>query len=303
MKSFVGITDRDWFNLLSSTEGLSEVNFWVPSGTGVFRVLNVGELFLFKLHHPENYIVGGGFFAHSTILPISMAWEAFGISNGAINLKDMRSKVEKYRKLGENKNEDYQIGCILIEQPFFLPRERWIPIPTNWSSNIVKGKSYDLSVEPGLSIWQYLQNALSVPVMVKEQPPQYGSPFLAYPRLGQGSFRVMVTDAYERRCAVTSERTLPALEAAHIKPYAEDGPLSINNGVLLRRDLHALFDRGYLTITPEYNFEVSRKIKEEFENGHEYYQYHGRPISLPIKHELYPSSIFLDWHNKSVFRG
>lgn len=303
MKSFVGITDRDWFNLLSSTEGLSEVNFWQPSGRVVFKAISIGELFLFKLHHPENYIVGGGFFAHSTILPISMAWEAFGTANGAVNLKDMRAKVEKYKKLGENKFEDYPIGCILLELPFFLPRERWITVPSDWSNNIVQGKTYDLSIEPGRSIWNYLQNTLSLPVMVKETPAQYGSPFLAYPRLGQGSFRVIVTDAYDRRCAVTSERTLPALEAAHIKPFAEDGPLSVNNGILLRRDLHALFDRGYLTITPEYKFEVSRKIKEEFENGHEYYQYHGKQIRLPSHANLYPSLKYLEWHTNTLYKG
>ncbi|MBA3074508.1 MAG: HNH endonuclease [Anaerolineae bacterium] len=303
MKSFVGITDRDWFNLLSSTEGLSEVNFWQPSGRVVFKAISIGELFLFKLHHPENYIVGGGFFAHSTILPISMAWEAFGVANGAITLKDMRARVEKYKKLGVNKFEDYSIGCILLEQPFFLPQERWIPIPSNWSSNIVQGKTYDLTIEPGRSIWNYLQGSIRLPVMVRELQAQYGNPFFTYPRLGQGSFRVIVTDAYDRRCAVTSERTLPALEAAHIKPFAENGPLSVNNGVLLRRDLHALFDRGYLTITPEFKFEVSRKIKEEFENGHEYYQYHGSSIRLPKNKKFYPSVDFLNWHNDSIFRN
>jgi putative restriction endonuclease len=38
------------------------------------------------------------------------------------------------------------------------------------------------------------------------------------PRLGQGAFRLLVTDAYQRRCAVTGERTLPVLDAAHIRP-------------------------------------------------------------------------------------
>jgi putative restriction endonuclease len=38
------------------------------------------------------------------------------------------------------------------------------------------------------------------------------------PRLGQGAFRLLVTGTYERRCAVTRERTLPALHAAHVRP-------------------------------------------------------------------------------------
>jgi hypothetical protein len=52
---------------------------------------------------------------------------------------------------------------------------------------------------------------------------RYGNPLMVRPRLGQGSFRVLVTETYQRRCALTGEKTLPVLEAAHIKPYAELG--------------------------------------------------------------------------------
>jgi HNH endonuclease len=61
------------------------------------------------------------------------------------------------------------------------------------------------------------------------------------PRLGQSSFRVLVTDAYKRRCAITGENTLVALEAAHIVPYSKDGSHEIRNGLLLRADFHRLF--------------------------------------------------------------
>ena len=64
---------------------LPEVNFWAPSGTE-FKALQPGELFLFKLHAPRNFIVGGGVFAHANVLPCSLAWEAFGEANGASNL-------------------------------------------------------------------------------------------------------------------------------------------------------------------------------------------------------------------------
>src|ERR1700731_3872940 len=112
-------------------------------------------------------------------------------------------------------------------------------------------------------------------------PEGWGEPTLIRPRLGQGAFRIVVTDAYQRRCAVTGERTLPALEAAHIKPFAEGGSHEPTNGLLLRRDIHALFDCGYVTVTPDLRFNVSRRIKEEFENGRHYYQLHGQLISLP----------------------
>jgi putative restriction endonuclease len=93
------------------------------------------------------------------------------------------------------------------------------------------------------------------------------------------------------------------LEAAHIKPYSLEGPHQVDNGVLLRRDLHTLFDRGYVTVTPGRELEVSRRIKEDWENGREYYQLHGRTIRVPARSEWQPSSEFLQWHNEHVYRG
>jgi putative restriction endonuclease len=113
----------------------------------------------------------------------------------------------------------------------------------------------------------------------------------------------VVTDAYDRRCAASGERTLPVLQAAHIKPYADGGPHNVDNGLLLRSDLHTLFDRGYLTVTPEARIEVSGKIREEFENGRDYYALHGRPLRLPTPQYAGPSGELLAWHNEHVFLG
>ena len=303
MRAFVGITDWDWFELLRRQPGLDEVNFWQPSGSRQFRALKPGELFLFKLHSPRNYIVGGGLFAHWSRLPISLAWEAFEIANGAVDLFQMRARVERYRRQGHEQFADYPIGCILLEQPFFLNENQWIPVPDNWSLNIVQGRGYDLTVEPGLTLWTQLQTAIGTPMEVREEGALYGPPTLSFPRLGQGSFRIIVTDAYDRRCAVTNERTLPALDAAHIKPYSGSGKHSVENGLLLRRDLHALFDRGYMTVTPGLELEVGRRIREEFENGRDYYRLHGNLIRSPANPLHRPSVEYLKWHNQNVYRG
>lgn len=302
MRSYVGVTDHDWYDLLRNLKDLDEVNFWQPGGNRQFRALVPGELFLFKLHSPNDYIVGGGFFAHSTLLPISMAWESFELRNGARNLTEMRSRVAKYRRQLEDRFSDYTIGCILLEQPFFLPEKSWIPVPNDWKFNIVQGRGYDLSIEPGLTLWIKLQEGLSIAHVVKEEVARFGKPIISLPRLGQGSFRILVTDAYERRCAITNERTLPALDAAHIIPFSEKGSHAVNNGILLRRDFHALFDKGYITITPEMVVEVSRRIKEEFENGKDYYRYNGNRIRLPSNSMFYPSTQFLNWHNQNIYR-
>jgi putative restriction endonuclease len=112
-----------------------------------------------------------------------------------------------------------------------------------------------------------------------------------------------VTDTYDRRCAVTRERTLPALDAAHVRPYAEGGLHEVTNGLLLRRDIHSLFDRGYVTVTPELRFEVSHRIKEEFENGRDYYALHGRSVQPPDDVSRQPDRQALTWHNENRYLG
>jgi putative restriction endonuclease len=312
MRFFIGITDYDWFRYLASRPNIDEVNFWQPSGRVDFKALQPAEPFLFKLHSPRNFIVGGGFFAHWSPLPVSLAWEAFGEKNGAGSLHEMRSRLAKYRDVADDPRVDYSVGCILLEQPFFLDEADWIPAPADWSRNIVRGKGYDGRSGEGRRVWQQLEAAvgLSARATIPASPyePQcvaepFGSPTVVYPRLGQGTFRVLVTDLYERRCSVTGERTLPVLEAAHIRPFSDSGPHDPRNGLLLRSDLHTLFDRGYVTVTPELRFEVSGRIRDEFENGRDYYALHGRAIRPPSEVHLAPAREYLDWHAANVFRG
>jgi putative restriction endonuclease len=120
--------------------------------------------------------------------------------------------------------------------------------------------------------------------------------------LGQGAFRVLVTEAYGKRCAITGERTLPVLEAAHIQPFASEGPNRVSNGLLLRSDLHILFDQGYLTVTPDLRVLVSKRIKEKFENGREYYAYAEKALTvLQPRAPERPAAEYLRWHNEHRF--
>ena len=74
---------------------------------------------------------------------------------------------------------------------------------------------------------------------------------------------------------MTGERSLPALEAAHIRAHAAEGPNRTRNGLLLRADIHRLFDDGYVTVDPDLRFMVNRRLHEEFENGRVYYALDG----------------------------
>jgi putative restriction endonuclease len=307
MKIWVGVTDDDWFNFLSSRSP-DEVNFWQPTASRAFRVLSPGEFFLFKLHSPKNFIVGGGFFVRYTSLPCSLAWETFGEKNGVPDLGELVARIRRLRHRPDrgHRELDPEIGCNILGNPFFFPQRTWIPAPSDWAPNIVQGKTYDVGESIGHQLWVDVRErllALGVPeVDSTVEAPRYGSEYLARARLGQGSFRVLVTDAYNRRCAITGERTLPVLEAAHIKPFAQSGPNVVSNGLLLRSDLHKLFDIGYLTITPDLHIEVSKKIKEVYENGHEYYAHHGCTlIVMPDDSRDRPCKDFLQWHNQNVF--
>jgi putative restriction endonuclease len=310
MNAFVALTDYRWFTFLANLPKLEEINFWQPGGNRAFGAIQPNELFLFKLHSPREFIAGGGFFAHSSLLPVSLAWDAFGNANGAVSLEQMRAHIEQYRRQKSAGGEDYRIGCILLSQPFFLKEADWIPVPKDWSPNIVQGKTYDLAVQPGLSLFQQLQERLALPSTetslqpIAERPAErYGAPVEILPRLGQGIFRVVVLDAYHRQCAVTGEKVVPVLDAAHIKPFSKEGSNKPDNGILIRSDLHTLFDRGYVTVTPEYKFEVSRRVREEYENGHEYYALHGQRIHVPEKALYQPAGENLAWHNENVFKG
>jgi putative restriction endonuclease len=279
------------------------VNFWAPSGVS-FRALEPGELFLFKLHAPARAIAGGGVFAHANTLPCSLAWEAFGESNGARNLAEMRARIALYRRIRPDDRSDFVIGCRILTQPFFLEESDWISVPPSWSKNIVSFKTYTTEDPEGLHLWEAVQHHVRPygPGPGFEEA-RYGEPMLIRPRLGQGTFRIMVTDMYSRRCAVTGERTLPAVDAAHIRPYADGGDHETRNGLLLRRDIHSLFDAGYVTVTPEYRFEVSRRIREEFENGRDYYAMHGAIIAVPDRADRQPDRDALVWHNETRFLG
>lgn len=303
MQFWVGVTDNDWFSYLSQ-QSPDEVNFWQPSAAAMPRFLQPGVPFLFKLHSPHNYISGGGFFVRFSVLPARVAWEAFGEKNGAADYATLRARVIHYRGPVQG---DPEIGCSILNAPFFWPEQDWIPVPPTWARNIVRGRTFDTSTAEGLKLWNQVEarfRAQSLAVLTAEEGATFGAEYLTRARLGQGAFRILVTEAYHRRCAVTGERTLPVLEAAHIQPYSEHGPHVIANGILLREDLHTLFDRGYLTVTQRLRVEVSKRIREEFENGREYYKYDGQPIdNIPSAPDEVPSREFLLWHNQHVYLG
>lgn len=307
MKLYVGVTDVQWFRFLAERQP-DEVNFWRPSMVA-FRVLEPGAPFLFKLRSPYNAIAGGGFFVRYTTLPLSLVWEAFQEKNGVASHAALLAKIRGYRK--DDITPDPHIGVIVLAEPFFFEEAEWIPVPEDWSLHLVQGKSYDTSEEMGHRLWAQVRERLNQKVQPTTQAQlslpglqeqRYSTEYLTRGRLGQGAFRVLVTEAYQRRCAITGERTLPILQASHIQDYSAGGPHLVSNGLLLRADIHILFDRGYMTVTDDYHIEVSQRIKRDYGNGRDYLAMHGAPLKiLPSDPQEQPSPEFLHWHQSKRF--
>jgi len=298
------VTDNDWFRFLRDEPGVDEVNFWQPSGQRNFRALDPGELFLFKLHSPQDFIVGGGFFVRFVRFPYTWVWDAFGRKNGAATLGEMKRRIERYCRAPVEPGDP--IGCIILSQPFFWREADWIPVPADFARNIVQGKTYEPDSMTARLLWEEVNARMSLSMAlpldeVAEPTSLYGEPTLVRRRLGQGAFRALVTDNFQRRCAVTGEKALPVLDAAHIRPVGEGGQHRIDNGLLLRSDVHRLFDAGYVTVTPDGRFLVSRRLKDDFDNGEPYMPFHNQRIWLPGEPESRPASEALEWHSDAVF--
>jgi putative restriction endonuclease len=222
-------------------------------------------------------IGGFGLFARFARLPMWRVCEVFGESNG---VHDERALRDRLARLSGNPwvrtDNDRMIGCVSITEPIFFPPDEWVPVPRDWHRNIVSGRAYDLTRGEGATLWRScLERAerQAVPwVHEGLERARHGKPQLIQPRLGQGAFRIAVLDAYGQACAVTTEHSLPVLEAAHIRPWGMGGEHAIRNGIPLRRDLHRLFDLGYVTIRPNHRLAVSDALRDDYENGRTYYE-------------------------------
>lgn len=114
-------------------------------------------------------------------------------------------------------------------------------------------------------------------------------------RSGQPAFRSQLLAAYANRCSISRADAVLALEAAHIIPFLGERSNRVQNGLLLRADLHTLFDLGLITIgtsnglVVNVGVQLQRTVYEELD---------GQPLALPAKPEDQPDPAALDWHRR-----
>jgi putative restriction endonuclease len=306
VRAYVGVTDGNWYRHLARL-GVDEVNFWRPAGDRAFRALSVGEPFLFKTHHPDNVVVGGGFYSGFASLTISEAWQIYGQGNGASTLQEMRARVGRYRHVRLESADNPRIGCVFIRDVRFFTDP--VLAPPDFAPNVVQGKTYTVDDRTApyfdLIFAQLAGVAIDLgdPGTWHRPGPTFGDPRPAPNRLGQRAFQGVVRGAYGNRCAVTGDKIRPVLQAAHIRPLTRGGEHRLDNGLLLRSDVHTLFDDGYLAVDPHFRLVVSPRVRAEFGNGEEFYQraQSKQPVTVPDRRADRPAREFLEWHLDEVF--
>jgi len=302
----------EWFTFLRRLRTRQDVNFWRPGSRG-FRALEPGGPFLFKIRG-RDFVGGFGFFQRFEELSLWEAWESFNILNGAPDLGTFNRQIAKALRVPAVSPKDHRIGCIMLTGAVFFEESDLVQRARDWAVQGAQGgATFSLSEGEGERVWEECQVRRAA--YGSEAPVAEGiiaegiipSAYLRESRPGQRIFKASLIAAYEGACAITNEHSLPVLDAAHILPYSEQGPDRVANGLLIRTDIHRLFDEGYVTITPKYRFEVGNSLRDRFGNGREYYEIrdelHGREIRRPRDRRDWPDPMNLEWHSRERFLG
>lgn len=286
---YIGNTDHDWFELCKGNSPLPQVNFWQPSRKK-FHALNDGGIFFFRRKAPINKIGGFGILAFSGDATIKDCWDSFGISNGVDSLEEFITRVRKYRK-SDHVDQHTLIGVKTIVEATFLDEQDWFDLPRDWSQNIVTGKGYSADSDAGKQLYKsYIQlkhrerdTTVSNTISGFSDGPQTGyyAERTSKVRVNQSQFRLAVIAAYEGRCAITGCSVHEALDAAHIKRFSDTQDHSIQNGILLRKDIHALIDQGLLIIDKEGFIHLSGSFHDNYSDKNEYLQFEGKRMRFP----------------------
>lgn len=119
------------------------------------------------------------------------------------------------------------------------------------------------------------------------------------------AFSKTIRDAYDRKCAVTGLQIVNGggrseIEAAHIRPVADDGPDSVRNGIALSRTAHWLFDRGLIAISDDFRLLKASDLLPEAVNR--LFDPSGF-VTVPNAARLQPHKAFLEYHRDTYFKG
>jgi putative restriction endonuclease len=278
-------TDIEWFKFLR-TEGLnSEINFWTPTPWNVSRLAS-GDKLYFMLKSPIRKIGGYGQFVEYKNMSVNDAWNKYGFKNGCTSKQELIERLDKYKASNssdERSVTDSEIGCIVLTNAVYYDDDKFLDLDNyeiDFSRFIVKIKYYNANDPLEIATQSTLKEFELLPTTIEKLKKSR----LVTERKGQGNFRAIITTAYSNKCCITSETTPELLEAAHIQPYFDENSNHVKNGLLLRVDLHKLYDNGLLYIDESFKIYISPEVKSEF-----YRKLNGTTIRLPENNNLHPS--------------
>lgn len=307
-------TDGDWFRFLRKRQFSGLVNFWTPTDWHI-KGLTKGDYWYFLLKGAEpRKIGGGGRFLEYVTMHASEAWKRFGEGNGTKSLDEMIGRLNGFIKHRANltlPSADPIIGCVILDNCIFLEdkdQRTAIELGLKFPRQVVKFKKFDDPTLPLLSTavkvdLEGVERATGTELGV-EQSDYYNPSSEAdarektlasiVRRRGQPGFRQALIVAYEGKCAITGCDVKDALEAAHITPYMGNHTNTIENGLLLRADIHTLFDLGLVAISP---IDLKVILHRDLRDGH-YGYLHGKMMNPPKSRSDWPSTTALEKHKK-----
>jgi putative restriction endonuclease len=123
--------------------------------------------------------------------------------------------------------------------------------------------------------------------------------------LRSSMFKREIPRIYENRCCISGMKidtvyNISMIDACHIVPFSKSHDDTVSNGIALCPNLHRAFDRGLISIDPDFVVSVSESFIEE--GAYSILQYSGRKIELPNERKYWPRQENLEWHQAHVFR-
>ena len=301
-----------WYSIVKNeyiSAGSAATNFWtVKQGEAPDELagLKPGSLVLNVVDEGDHfYIVGGGYFLNWGELKPVEAWERFGVRNGYSSFDDLKEEIAK-----QGGNADSTLISTILFGTFIFSRHEVLMVPDEFKAEFSGGKSrFMLSVNEPLG--RYLERMLRdrrAGLNSDEYSSDWrGIYYLAARHVEHSDidgFYAAVLAAYNFKCAVTGSEVQPLLDVANIQPCYSNTFQSVQNGILMRTDLHRLFSEGYITLRYTQDLSaievmVSKTIKTV--GGADYLQYDGRRLTLPADKTKWPKREYLEWHQHKCF--
>lgn len=286
----IALTDVSWFKFLREKD-FKLINFWTPTGWEPKKI-NPGDMFYLFLKSPYRKVGGYARYVYSFQLTVRDTWNKFGQANGAPNINMMLEQLSAIR--GTRIDENTIIGCIMLQDPVFLP-----------DNEFFDSMEIGVEIKQAMQKFKYIKGAEIIRqeytidkiddyILNEEATVEYT--LSAHKRrIGQSTFREKLLELY-RKCAVTREDYPLVLEAAHIDPYIGESSNYPQNGLILRSDVHKLFDANLLAIDTNYHVKLSNILA-----GTSYERFENEPIVLPENKNFYPSEDALKRRIEKLF--